>query len=91
MPKREDVNDQQYLTYIFQVLDVVTFRAHDLIDDVSPHLVSVLERLSQAEAVTTCIQVPILDLTAALSCFYGSIILVHPQLCARGVRCILEM
>lgn len=81
----QNVNDQQYLTYIFQVLDVVTFCAHDLVDDVSPHLVPVLERLTQAETFTTCVQVPILDLTAALSCFYSSIVLVHPQLCTRGV------
>lgn len=73
------------------MLDVVTFCAHDLVYDVSPHLVFVLKRLTQAEAFTTCIQVPILDLTTALSSFNWWTVLVHPQLCARGVKHVHEI
>lgn len=40
-----------YLTNVLEVLDVVTLSAHDLIDDIGPHLVPVLEWSAQAQAV----------------------------------------
>lgn len=36
-----------YLADVFEVFDVVPLCAHDLIDDISSHLVPVLERRAQ--------------------------------------------
>lgn len=36
-----------YLTDVFKVFDIVPLCAHDLIDDISSHLVPVLERRAQ--------------------------------------------
>lgn len=40
----ECVHMFKYLTDVFEVFDVVSLCAHDLIDDIGSHLVSVLER-----------------------------------------------
>lgn len=62
--------------------------AHDLVDYVGPHLVSVLDGLAQAKTVAAAgagLRMPVLDLTGAgaspLNCLYRrAFLLVHPQL-----------
>lgn len=68
------------------MFDVVTLCAHNLIDYVGPHLVSVLGGLAQAVAAAGAgIRMAVLDLTGAgaspLNCLYRrAFLLVHPQL-----------
>jgi len=69
-----------YLTDVLEVFNVVSLRAHDLIDDVSPHLVSVLEGWAQTQAVIGWIQVPILHLAGPLGRLPSTVLLIHPQL-----------
>ncbi len=56
-----------YLTDVLQVLDVVALSAHDLVDDVGPHLVSVLQRLADAQTAVTGVGVSVLHLAGTLS------------------------
>lgn len=64
-----------YLANVLEVLDVVTLRAHDLIDDIGSHLISVLDGSAKTEAVGAWIQVAILHFAGSL---LHSIFLVHP-------------
>lgn len=77
---------QQYLTYVLQVFDVVAFSAHDLVDDVGPHLVSVLQWLADAQAAVAGVGVSVLHLADTLSWFCGCIFLVNPQLTAKKTQ-----
>lgn len=70
----------QYLTDVLEVFNIVSLCAHDLINDVSPHLVSVLKGWAQAQAVIGRIQVPVLHLAGPLGRLSSTVLLVHPQL-----------
>lgn len=60
--------------------------AHDLIDDVGSHLVSVLEGRAQTQAVIGWVQVPVLYLAGSLGWLRSSVLLVHPQLNAEHIH-----
>jgi len=49
------------------VFDIVTLSAHDLIDNVGPHLISVLKWLANAQAAVARVSVSILHLIGTLS------------------------
>lgn len=69
---------QLYLTYVLQVFDVVTLSTHDLIDNISPHLISILQRLANAQAAVAWVSVSVLHLAGTLSGFGGDVFLVNP-------------
>lgn len=64
-----------YLANVLEVLDVVALRAHDFIDDVGSHLVSVLNGPAETEAVGAWIQMAILHIAGS---FLHPIFLVYP-------------
>lgn len=64
-----------YLTNVLEVLDVVALRAHDFVDDIGSHLVSVLNGPAETEAVGAWIQMAILHIAGSL---LHSVFLVHP-------------
>lgn len=60
------------------MFDIVALRAHDFINDIGSHLVSVLEGSPETEAVSSIwIQVSILYFARA---FFNTIFLVDPEL-----------
>lgn len=69
------VSTLPYLANVLEVLDVVALGAHDFIDDVGSHLVSVLNGPAETQAVGTWVQVAILHVAGSL---LHTIFLVHP-------------
>lgn len=72
------------------MFDVVSLCAHDLIDDIGSHLVSVLKRRAQAQAVVGRVQVSVLHLAGALARFRSAVLLVHPQLSENKIHAHME-
>lgn len=68
------------LTDVLQVLDVVSLRAHDLVDDVGPHLLLARQTRSQQQAQASLVLLPGLGPLQVGQVLLHRLVLVHTQL-----------
>lgn len=68
------------LADVFQVLDVVSLCAHDLVDDVCPHLLLARQTRSQQQAEASLVLLPGLGPFQVGQVLLHRLVLVHTQL-----------
>lgn len=72
-----------YLTDVLQVFDIMSFCAHDFIDDIGPHLVPVLGGLAQTQTIGTGVRTGLSVAILHLAGAFGSLdrcvfLLIYP-------------
>lgn len=74
------------LTDVLQVFDVVPLRAHDLVDDVGPHLLLARQTRSQQQAEASLVLLPSLGPLQVGQVLLHRLVLVHTQLRGKQKR-----